>query len=176
MFLRLNTVAACLLLLACAGADGQAGADTAEADGTTGDAVGQNGGDAARSGGTRAAGPCALFTREEIGRMLGRGVDEGYVAGPMDTACQWDSPTDEDAYASVQVISDTQYWETRSGVRGYETHAGVAQEAFTAPELGGWIAGARTETRIVFTSVNGGNASRDLALEMLRTALQRLER
>jgi hypothetical protein len=164
---RISTaVLICALVGACSGTDSQAEAPEA----------GASGGAPIVAAGAQASGPCSLFTSDEIGRMLGTTVDEGKPAGPMNSACQWESPTDEDAYVMVQLIDDTQYWETRSGVRGYETHGNVAREAFTAPELGGWMAGALTDSRVVYASVNGGNSSRDLALQMLRTALQRLEK
>jgi NAD(P)H-dependent FMN reductase len=43
------------------------------------------------------------------------------------------------------------------------------------PELGGWVAGALTDSRVVFISVSGGDSSRELAQEMLRMVLRRLE-
>jgi hypothetical protein len=168
MFRTVSIIMACAVVASCTGLEHDSGQQNA----ARLDSV-----KVAQAGSSRETprGLCSLFAAAEIGRMLGRAMSEAQVSGPLDTVCQWESPTDEEAYAQVQVIDDTQYWETRSGVRGYETHPDVAHEAFTAPELGGWVAGALTDSRVVFISVNGGNSSRELALEMLRTALRRLE-
>jgi hypothetical protein len=166
---RIPALLGCLLVLAgCSDAGGQASEDTAHAgdDATATQTVG---------GSARAEGPCALFTREEITRIAGRTVGDGIIGAPGNTGCQWDSAQDEETYVGIQVISDTQYWEPRHGVQGYQTHDGIAARAFTAPEMGGWLAGAMTDTRVAYASINGVNASRENALAFLKTLVDRLE-
>ena len=65
---------------------------------------------------------CSLFTTAEIKDVLGAPVTDGKVAGPLDSACQWDgiSGSDDAIYAQIQLINDTRYWEKHTGAQGYE--------------------------------------------------------
>ena len=118
---------------------------------------------------------CALFTAGEIKELLGAPVGEGYVTGPMDSACRWDNDrSDESAvYAQIQMVG-TEFWEKHSGAKGYEVLNGIGKEAFVASSLGGWEAGTVTDKAVVFVSVNGGSANRDTAVKLLRDTLGRL--
>lgn len=165
---RIQLLGFALILAGCSGTDGQADpGDTA--------AAGQEAAPTQTGSSARGEGPCALFTRAEIARIAGRPVSEGVVGAPGNTGCQWESAQDEETYVGIQVISDTQYWEPRHGVQGYQTHEGVAARAFTAPEMGGWLAGAMTDTRVAYASINGVNASRENALAFLKMLVARLE-
>jgi len=118
---------------------------------------------------------CSLFTTEEIKELLGAPVGAGKVAGPMDTACHWSGSTDAAAvYAQIQVINDTSYWSKPTLAKGYEALSGISKEAFVVPELGGWSAGAVTDTAVVSVAVNGGTADRDAAVKLLRLFIERL--
>lgn len=138
------------------------------------------GGTGANPGATPAASPasqeglCSLFTREEIEELLGTPVENGDVAGPLGTACQWNGSADDSAYAQVQVISDTTYWEKPTLAEGYEQLDGIGKEAFVVPELGGWRAGAVTDASVIMVSVSGGTSNRDTAIRLLRSSLERL--
>ncbi len=138
------------------------------------------GGTGANPGNTPAASPasqeglCSLFTREEIQELLGTPVENGDVAGPLGTACQWNGSADDSAYAQVQVISDTTYWEKPTLAKGYEQLDGIGKEAFVVPEMGGWRAGALTDASVIMVSVSGGTSNRDTAIRLLRTSLERL--
>lgn len=132
------------------------------------------------SPGTTATAPsrlCSLFTTAEIKEILGAPVGDGKVAGPMDSACQWEgnSAGDEGVYAQIQLINDTHYWEKHTGAKGYEVLPGIGKEAFVATSLGGWEAGTVTDKAVVFVSLNGGSASRDTAVKFLRSTLERLD-
>ncbi len=121
------------------------------------------------------SGLCSLFTTEEIKELLGAPVGAGKVAGPMDTACHWSGSTDAAAvYAQIQVINDTSYWSKPTLAKGYEALSGISKEAFVVPELGGWSAGAVTDTAVVSVAVNGGTADRDAAVKLLRLFIERL--
>lgn len=119
---------------------------------------------------------CSLFNSAEIKEILGAPVSDGKVAGPLDSACQWDgnSAGDEGVYAQIQLINDPRYWEKHSGAKGYEVLPGIGKEAFVATSLGGWEAGAVTDKAVVFVSLSGGSASRDTAVKFLRSTLERL--
>ena len=119
---------------------------------------------------------CSLFTNAEIKQILGAPVGDGKVAGPMDSACQWEgnSAGDEGVYAQIQLINGTRYWEKHSGAKGYEVLPGIGKEAFVATSLGGWEAGTVNDKAVVFVSLNGGSASRDNAVKFLRSTLQKL--
>ena len=118
---------------------------------------------------------CSLFTATEIKELLGASVGDGYVTGPLDSACRWDnSRSDESAiYAQIQMM-DTESWEKHTGAQGYEVLHGIGREAFVASSLGGWEAGTLRDKDVIFVSVNGGLASRDTAVKFLRDTLARL--
>ena len=125
-----------------------------------------------------AAGPtkdlCSLFTTKEIQELLGAPVGAGKVAGPLGTACQWDGSSDTDAtYAQIQVIEDTSYWSKPSLAEGYKALSGIGKEAFVVPEMGGWSAQALTDTAVNAVAVNGGTATSDTAVKLLRLLLER---
>ena len=131
------------------------------------------------SPGTTANAPsrlCSLFTQAEIKEILGAPVGDAKVAGPLDSACQWDGNSGEDGvYAQIQMINGTRYWEKHTGAKGYEVLPGIGKEAFVATSLGGWEAGTVTDKAVVFVSLNGGSASRDTAVKFLRSTLERLD-
>lgn len=117
---------------------------------------------------------CALFTTAEIIDMLGAPVGDGKVAGPQDTACHWSGSTDAAAiYAQVQVVNDTSYWSTPDLGEGYKELTGIATEAYVIPELGGWAAGALTDNAIFTVAMNGGKASSDSTVNLLRLLMER---
>lgn len=118
---------------------------------------------------------CSLFTATEIKELLGASVGDGYVTGPMDSACRWDNArSDESAiYAQIQMM-DTDSWEKHTGAQGYAVLHGIGREAFVASALGGWEAGALTDKNVIFVSINGGASSRDTAIRFLRDTLARL--
>jgi hypothetical protein len=138
------------------------------APGETADAV------AARPAGDAASGVCGLFTREEVGSLLALPVEPGEVAGPQGTACQWDARSDDASYAQVQVVSGADYWSRPTGAAGYEAVEGIGSEAYVHPELGGWTAGALTDTAVAAVSVVGGAASRETAVRLLRMLVERM--
>jgi hypothetical protein len=119
---------------------------------------------------------CALYTPAEIKDFLGAPVGAGEVAGPMDSACQWNGNRagDEGVYAQIQLINGTRYWEKHTGAKGYEVLHGIGKEAFVATALGGWEAGTVNDKAVVFVSLSGGSASRDSAVKFLRSTLDKL--
>jgi len=119
---------------------------------------------------------CSLFTTAEIKDVLDAPVTDGKVAGPLDSACQWDgiSEGDDAIYAQIQLINDTRYWEKHSGAKDYEVLHGIGKEAFVATSLGGWEAATVTDKAVLFVSLSGGSASRDTAVKFLRSTLERL--
>jgi hypothetical protein len=126
------------------------------------------------SGTAATQGLCPLFTREEIGALLGTPVDAGYPAGVMmEKACQWDGSTDEDAVAHIQWLP-LDAWTPPKGARGFEQVDGIGREAYVVPELGGWAAGALRDDGGAAVSVAGGTSKRETALELLRELLARL--
>lgn len=119
-------------------------------------------------------GLCPLFTREEIGALLGTPVEAGYPAGVMmDKSCQWDGSTDDDAVAHIQWLP-VDAWTPPKGARGFERVDGIGRDAYVVPELGGWAAGALRDDDGAAVSVAGGTSTRETALDLLRELLARL--
>jgi hypothetical protein len=117
---------------------------------------------------------CALFSRQEISSLLTLPVNEGEVAGPLGTACQWDATSDDAAYVQVQIIPGDDYWSNPIRAAGYEAVSGIGREAYVHPEFGGWTAGALTDTAVAAVAMAGGAASRDAAVGLLRSLVQRM--
>lgn len=158
--LSIVTVLAALLVHACSGDPGNA----AQAERSSKDTSGTH----------ATTGLCSLFTREEIGALLGTTVEAGYPAGVMkDKACQWDGSADEDAVAHIQWLP-VDAWTPPKGARGFERVNGIGREAYVVPELGGWAAGALRDDDGVMVAVAGGTSTRETALELLRELLSRI--
>jgi hypothetical protein len=121
-----------------------------------------------------AAGVCGLFSRQEITALLGLPVEGGTAAGPSGTGCQWDATRDDAAYVQVQVIPGQDYWSNPTRAEGYESLDGVGSEAYVHPALGGWTAGALTDTAVAAVSLAGGAASRATAVRLLGQLVDRM--
>jgi len=117
---------------------------------------------------------CSLFTTAEIKEFLGASVRAGRMAGPAGTACQWSGTGEGVAtYAQVQVIKGTEYWNTPTKAKGYESLSGIGKEAYIVPEGGGWAAGALTDTAVLAAALSGSSASRENTVRLLRALLER---
>ena len=151
-------------LLGCGGDDsGDASPDSA---------TGTDGGGAAAAG--AGDGLCGTYTALEIEQRIGIPVEDGSAAGPGGTACQWDAASEADAWVQIQVIDDTEYWEKPDLAPGYEAVPGIGSEAFVVPEMGGWKAGALTETSVAYVSMAGGSSTETTSVELLRDLLDRI--
>jgi hypothetical protein len=117
---------------------------------------------------------CGLFTRQEISSLLALPVGDGEVAGPLGTACQWDATGDDASYVQVQIVPGHDYWSNPTRAPGYEAVGGIGSEAYVHPELGGWAAGARTDTAVAAVSLAGGAASGETAVRLLRMLVERM--
>ncbi|MEO8450508.1 MAG: hypothetical protein ABI647_11985 [Gemmatimonadota bacterium] len=122
---------------------------------------------------------CSLLAAEEIEGVLGGPVGPGMVAGPGGTACQWDgmggrgfgSPI----FAQARVINDKRFWSPPTEVGGYEPVRSVGTEAYVVPDIGGWTAGALTDSSVVTVTLNGGTADRGHAVKLLRILVARMK-
>jgi hypothetical protein len=117
---------------------------------------------------------CRLFTRQEISSLLALPVGDGEVAGPLGTSCQWDATSDDASYVQVQIIPGHDYWTNPTRASGYEAVSGIGSEAYVHPELGGWTAGALTDTAVAAVSLAGGAASGETAVRLLRMLVERM--
>src|SRR5947209_14738358 len=100
---ELGVLLLALTLTSCSG--GKESAESAKSSGNTSAA---SPGTAANATTSRL---CALYTLAEIKELLGAPVRAGEVAGPMDSACQWNVSGGEGGYAQIQMINGTNYWE-----------------------------------------------------------------
>jgi hypothetical protein len=127
-------------------------------------------------GGGKVSPICSMFTQQEVELMYGAHLKTGETAGPLGTACQWNS-AEGDGYFQIQIIDDVKYWAKQSLVPGYEELKGVGKEAFVVPEFGdGYTAQAVTDKQIVAIGMRGGATSRDAAVGALKTVLERLQK
>lgn len=125
------------------------------------------------AGAGSSSGLCSLFDKQEIQTLLGTPVAPETAAGPDASACQWNGTTDDAAYAQIQVVA-VRYWTPPKAADGYEKLSGLGKEAFVAPEMGGWQAGALTDTAAVLVAAKSGSANRDTAVRLLRDLLGRM--
>ena len=115
---------------------------------------------------------CALLTQDEASKALGVPLKAGYAAGPQDTACQWDGNAGN-IYLQVQVIDDRRYWEPHRHAPSYKPVSGIGQDAYTESVLGGFVAGAVTDKKVILVSESGGKASAENALMLLTKIIAR---
>lgn len=115
---------------------------------------------------------CGLFTATEMSQRLGTPLEPGRVAGPFGTACQWSGAGDNgNAFVQIQVLQGD-HFETSPDA---EKLTGIGKKAMVGREFTGWTARVLTETSTVMVSINGGTASRDSALALLRETLARMK-
>jgi len=155
-----SRIAGCLLLV-CIAADCSGDTKAAEETASAAASVGSS------------SDLCSLFNTQEIRTLLGTPVAVSTVSPPSASACQWDGTTDDGAYAQVQVVG-VRYWTPPKSAEGYEKLSGLGKEAFVAPEMGGWQAGALTDTAAALVAVKSGSATRETAVRFLRDMLGRM--
>lgn len=116
---------------------------------------------------------CALFTVAEVETILGAPVGAGHDAA-VGTGCQWDGDSSVTAtYLQIQVIDDPSYYVEQTLGEGFERLSGIGKAAFVVPELGGWSAQAQTDAKTYAVSVNGGTATKETAISLLKTLMER---
>ena len=118
---------------------------------------------------TNANAECKLFSPAEIAGYIGEPVLAGQnVAG----GCQW-LAKDGSGDVIVAAILPVHH-EPPKLAGGCQPLAAPGADGFTAPYLGGWIAGAIVSDRALRVSVDGQAASRASALALLTDAAKRL--
>ncbi len=114
-----------------------------------------------------------MFTVDEVQELLGAPVGPGEDAA-LGTGCQWSGDSSADAtYLQIQVIEDPSYYVEQSLGDGFEQVSGIANAAFVIPELGGWAGGAQSDSSTYAVAVNGGTASKEAAISLLRQLVER---
>jgi hypothetical protein len=111
---------------------------------------------------------CRMFTRAEISKALGAQVSNGAPWGMFGGGCEW--AAGEENAVQVVVVRDVSYWENLKSVQGGEALAGFGEEAFVAPWLDAFRAGALTEHGVIYVMT----PKRDLSVALLRQAVERV--
>jgi hypothetical protein len=113
---------------------------------------------------------CKLFTPAELEAYAGEPLNAGANAG-MGTGCQW---TAKDGEGDVMVVAvPSNYAEVPSLAEGFRDLPELGEKGFTAPEMGGWVAGAIVGKEFVKVSVAGAKASADNAIALFRETVKR---
>jgi hypothetical protein len=115
---------------------------------------------------------CDGFTQAEIARALGTAVALQPRRNEADM-CVWDGTTDEEAGVQTHMIRNREAWTPPRGAKGYEALAEIGEAAYVVPELGGWAAAALIADGMMAVWITGSNASREAAIQLLRTAIER---
>lgn len=112
---------------------------------------------------------CKLFSQKQVETYIGEPVlpGEDVAAG-----CQWRAK-DGSGDVIVAVVPAANH-EPPKGSDGYEALAAPGAGGFTAPYLGGWIAGAVIGEEALRVSVDGQTASRASVATLLSDAAARL--
>jgi hypothetical protein len=112
--------------------------------------------------------PCTLFSATEIGAFMGKTSAEGRT-GAED--CVWEG-ADGEGFIRVQVIPAARH-APPTGQPGYEAVAGVGENAYLVSIPDGYSGGAIDGTDAVVVSVGGTLNGRNIALDLLRQAVER---
>jgi hypothetical protein len=110
---------------------------------------------------------CRMFTGAEISKALGVPVRNGAPWGFFGGGCEW--AANDEVGVQIVVVRDTSYWENLEKVQGGQTLTGLGKEAFVAPWLGAYRAGALTDRGCVYVMT----PRRDLSVDLLRQAVER---
>jgi hypothetical protein len=121
------------------------------------------------AGGGSGSVACALFTAAQVGERLGTTVSAGTPWGMTGTGCQWSSDGDDENAVQVVIVDDPRYWENLARADGGEALRGIGDQAFVAPWLGAYRAGALTPSGSIYVMT----PRRDLSVALLRDALTR---
>lgn len=113
---------------------------------------------------------CKLFTPAELEAYAGEPLNAGANAG-MGNGCQWAAKDGEGDVMIVAVPSN--YAEVPSLAEGFRDLPELGEKGFTAPEMGGWVAGAILGKEFVKVSVAGAQASADNAIALFRETAKR---
>ena len=111
---------------------------------------------------------CKLFTQGEIADALGTSVGKGTNWGSGFPGCEWSAGGDNAVQAAL--MPDRSYWENLAETTGGEALSGLGQEAFIAPWMGSFRAGALTPQGAVYVM----SPKRDVSVTLLRTAVARM--
>jgi hypothetical protein len=111
---------------------------------------------------------CRMFTAAEVSKALGVSVRNGAPWGFFGGGCEW-AANEKDA-VQVVVVRDTSYWENLKNVEGGEALSGFGKEAFVAPWLGAFRAGALTDRGCVYVMT----PKREVSVDLLRRAVERI--
>lgn len=106
---------------------------------------------------------CKLFSRADISAALGATASEGH---DWNVGCEWRAG---DQAVQVVMVS-ARYWEPLAKSAGGESLPGIGLKAFVGPWTGSVRAGALTNTHSVYVTA----PNRDIAVRLLREAVQRL--
>jgi hypothetical protein len=166
----------CAVLVGCGSTGGPSAAASTTASTPPSAPAGEASPDESAPGGSAVAASnplCGLFTTDEVQTMLGVPVGPGEDAA-LGTGCQWSGDSTLNAtYLQIQVIDDPSYYVEQSGGEGFEQVSGIANAAFVIPELGGWAGGAQSDSSTYAIAINGGSASKDAAISLLRQLVER---
>jgi hypothetical protein len=111
---------------------------------------------------------CKLFTREQIGSVLGTPVEGGHTAGPLGSGCSWQIEG-SDRSVMVQIVP-REYWEDGTDQPGGEALEGIGEKAFVGPWLDEHRAGALTANDAVYVM----SPSKDASVRLLRDVATRV--
>jgi hypothetical protein len=112
---------------------------------------------------------CDLLTIDEVSKALGKSVQAGRAASPLDSGCQWG---DDDASVEVQVVP-RDYWEVPRLADGYRRLSGIGTAAYVVPQSTGWRAGGLSD-QAVFVTVYGNTATAEVTVTLLGRVIGRL--
>lgn len=111
---------------------------------------------------------CRLLDRNEIRAALGAGAAESRTWGAGGLGCEW--AVGSGKVVQLVVVKDSQYWEDLAKADGGEALPAIAKQAFVAPWLGSFRAGALTPGGCIYVMT----PRREVSVRLLRAAVHRL--
>jgi hypothetical protein len=114
---------------------------------------------------------CKLFTAAEIEKFLGKPVNAGTAAGPMNNSCQWVAK-DDSGDAMLTVVA-AEYADNPTLAEGYQELPALGEKAYVAKDFGGYVAGAIEGADFIKVTIGGDNVGQPAALAFLQEALNK---
>lgn len=117
---------------------------------------------------------CALVPASDVEGWLGGTLNPAEVAGPLDSACEWDV-ADGEATLMIQAMNGSFFVEPGELDPDVEPLTGIGDEGFSGPGLfGDWVAQALKGDLMLLVSVENTADDKALAVEILRETLPEL--
>ena len=118
---------------------------------------------------------CAMVSAADISALFGKPMKAKppEMDLPQASGCDWEAADGKNGFMTVRIIPPRYLPEPSLG-KGFAKLRGIGTKANIVEDMGGWNVAAIKGTKAVAIHVDGGKASRSMAIVMLKKYVQKL--